>query len=130
MTSCTHLDTISVLELPESVEGCEDCLREGGVWLHLQQPYPAPGSRLWRARTDPRVLTAVHLAAHGRPIGYGYLEHAADLAMLQNVYADEPGPEYEPPAGPAGAGSRSRPGASPLAASWCVSRSSRAIRPG
>jgi len=36
MATCTHLDQISVLELPESVEGCEDCLRIGGVWLHLR----------------------------------------------------------------------------------------------
>lgn len=36
MAQCTHLDTISVTQLPASVEGCEDCLREGGVWLHLR----------------------------------------------------------------------------------------------
>jgi uncharacterized UBP type Zn finger protein len=36
MPSCTHLDTIAVVELPDSVAGCEDCLREGGVWLHLR----------------------------------------------------------------------------------------------
>lgn len=36
MTVCTHLDSIEVFELPESVEGCEECLREGGVWLHLR----------------------------------------------------------------------------------------------
>jgi uncharacterized UBP type Zn finger protein len=36
MTVCTHLDSIEVFELPESTEGCEDCLREGGVWLHLR----------------------------------------------------------------------------------------------
>ena len=36
MTNCTHLETIEVQELPESVDGCEDCLREGGVWLHLR----------------------------------------------------------------------------------------------
>jgi hypothetical protein len=34
--SCTHLDTIAFTELPESVAGCEECLREGGVWLHLR----------------------------------------------------------------------------------------------
>jgi len=34
--SCTHLKTIEITELPESVDGCEDCLREGGVWLHLR----------------------------------------------------------------------------------------------
>ncbi len=36
MTTCTHLDTIKLLQLPESVSGCEDCLREGAVWLHLR----------------------------------------------------------------------------------------------
>jgi uncharacterized UBP type Zn finger protein len=36
MASCTHLDQVTVTELPDSVEGCEDCLREGGVWLHLR----------------------------------------------------------------------------------------------
>lgn len=36
MTTCTHLDSVKVMQLPESVEGCEDCLREGGVWLHLR----------------------------------------------------------------------------------------------
>lgn len=33
---CTHLDTVAVTELPERVAGCEDCLREGGEWLHLR----------------------------------------------------------------------------------------------
>jgi len=36
MTRCTHLDEVKVLQLPESVAGCEDCLRDGGVWLHLR----------------------------------------------------------------------------------------------
>jgi uncharacterized UBP type Zn finger protein len=33
---CTHLDQVAVRELPPSVEGCEDCLRTGGKWLHLR----------------------------------------------------------------------------------------------
>jgi uncharacterized UBP type Zn finger protein len=36
MPTCSHLDTITVRELPDSVHGCEDCLREGGVWMHLR----------------------------------------------------------------------------------------------
>jgi uncharacterized UBP type Zn finger protein len=27
---------VQITELPESVEGCEDCLAMGGVWLHLR----------------------------------------------------------------------------------------------
>jgi uncharacterized UBP type Zn finger protein len=36
MATCTHLDQIKVFELPDSVRGCEDCLRTGDVWLHLR----------------------------------------------------------------------------------------------
>jgi uncharacterized UBP type Zn finger protein len=36
MSECTHLDRITITELPESVAGCEDCLREGTQWLHLR----------------------------------------------------------------------------------------------
>jgi len=33
---CTHLYQIRVWEMPESVDGCEDCLRIGAKWLHLR----------------------------------------------------------------------------------------------
>ncbi len=36
MPGCTHLDHVHVTELPESVDGCEDCLRSGDPWLHLR----------------------------------------------------------------------------------------------
>jgi len=36
MPSCTHLDRVQITQLPESVDGCEDCLASGGQWLHLR----------------------------------------------------------------------------------------------
>lgn len=36
MTRCTHVDRVQVFELPEAVEGCEDCLEVEGAWLHLR----------------------------------------------------------------------------------------------
>jgi len=33
---CTHLDQIEIDRLPAAVDGCEDCLRDGGKWLHLR----------------------------------------------------------------------------------------------
>ena len=36
MASCSHTDSVSVLELPEAVEGCEECLASGDRWLHLR----------------------------------------------------------------------------------------------
>jgi hypothetical protein len=34
--SCTHLGEIQVTTLPTEIEGCEDCLKTGGSWLHLR----------------------------------------------------------------------------------------------
>ena len=36
MTTCTHIDQIEVTELPEAVDGCEDCLAAGTKWVHLR----------------------------------------------------------------------------------------------
>jgi len=36
MANCTHLEQVHITQLPESVEGCEDCLKMGGKWLHLR----------------------------------------------------------------------------------------------
>jgi uncharacterized UBP type Zn finger protein len=36
MPACTHLEQVKVTRLPESVEGCEECLATGDPWLHLR----------------------------------------------------------------------------------------------
>jgi uncharacterized UBP type Zn finger protein len=36
MARCTHLDSIHVTQLPDTVDGCEDCLATGGAWVHLR----------------------------------------------------------------------------------------------
>ncbi len=33
---CAHVEQITVTELPDSIAGCEECLRTGGRWLHLR----------------------------------------------------------------------------------------------
>jgi len=33
---CTHLDEIQFTALPESIAGCEECLKTGGRWVHLR----------------------------------------------------------------------------------------------
>jgi uncharacterized UBP type Zn finger protein len=33
---CAHLDQIRVFDLPESVAGCEACLKIGSSWVHLR----------------------------------------------------------------------------------------------
>jgi len=34
--TCTHLDQIAVTVLPDSIPGCEECLKMGSRWLHLR----------------------------------------------------------------------------------------------
>jgi Zn-finger in ubiquitin-hydrolases and other protein len=34
--ACSHLDTIAVVDLPEQISGCEECLQTGSWWLHLR----------------------------------------------------------------------------------------------
>ena len=36
MPTCTHPDQVQITQLPESVEGCEECLATGDPWLHLR----------------------------------------------------------------------------------------------
>ncbi len=36
MADCDHRDRIAVHQLPEAVDGCEECLADGSPWLHLR----------------------------------------------------------------------------------------------
>jgi uncharacterized UBP type Zn finger protein len=33
---CTHTDRIEIVDLPEHIAGCEDCLAVGDRWVHLR----------------------------------------------------------------------------------------------
>lgn len=36
MPTCTHRDSIQIVDAPATVEGCVDCLATGGRWVHLR----------------------------------------------------------------------------------------------
>jgi len=36
MVVCTHLDQVKLTEPAGPVEGCEECLKTGGWWVHLR----------------------------------------------------------------------------------------------
>jgi hypothetical protein len=57
---CTHLGEVAVRELPSAVEGCEDCLRDGGKWLHLRICLTCghvAAATTRRTGTRPRTIT-------------------------------------------------------------------------
>lgn len=65
-TSCTHLDTIEITELPEEVLGCEDCLASGGVWLHLRICLAC--GHVGCCDDSPGKHASAHAAAVGHPL--------------------------------------------------------------
>lgn len=36
MPECTHLDQITVMDLPGPITGCQECVKVGGTWMHLR----------------------------------------------------------------------------------------------
>ena len=34
--TCSHLDAVELLDLPDPVAGCEECLASGMRWVHLR----------------------------------------------------------------------------------------------
>jgi len=70
----------------------------GAGSLTLLGPYPhdpssptGTGNRLWRAALSGPVPLERHLARHGRPVAYGYLDHPYPLPDYQTVFATRPG---------------------------------------
>lgn len=66
MTTCTHLDTINVTQLPYSVDGCEDCLAMDGVWLHLRICLGC--GRVGCCDDSPNRHASAHARATGHPL--------------------------------------------------------------
>ena len=63
---CTHLDSVTVTRLPESVDGCEDCLATGGGWVHLRICLSC--GRVGCCDSSPNRHARAHAGEHGHPI--------------------------------------------------------------
>lgn len=66
--------------------------------LELLEPYRS-SERLWIARVALPEAPLTWLAAHGRPIHYGYVSRPWPMGSYQNVYATVPGSAEMPSAG-------------------------------
>lgn len=65
-TTCTHLDHVLVTELPESVDGCADCLAAGTPWVHLRICLGC--GHVGCCDSSPMRHASAHAAATGHPI--------------------------------------------------------------
>ena len=66
MTTCTHLDQVTILDLPESIAGCEDCLRSGDRWVHLRMCQSC--GRIGCCDSSPNRHASRHAETSGHPI--------------------------------------------------------------
>jgi hypothetical protein len=64
--SCTHLDQIVVTAPPDRIEGCEECLRTGGQWVHLRMCQSC--GKVGCCDSSPNQHASKHARAQGHPI--------------------------------------------------------------
>ena len=64
--TCTHLETVEVLELPDDIPGCEECLAMGGTWVHLRMCQSC--GHIGCCDDSPNRHATAHFAATDHPI--------------------------------------------------------------
>jgi uncharacterized UBP type Zn finger protein len=82
-TACAHLDAVEVLELPEPLEGCEECLKTGDRWLHLRMCLTC--GKVGCCDSSPNK----HASAHYREEGHPLVRSAEPGEEWSWCYADE-----------------------------------------
>ena len=65
MADCAHLDTIHY-EASPSADGCEDCLRIGGSWVHLRMCQEC--GHVGCCESSPNKHARAHSSAAQHPI--------------------------------------------------------------
>ncbi len=66
MDHCTHLDSVKVTELPDSSDGCEECLASDGVWCHLRICLTC--GHVGCCDSSPNRHATAHAQATGHPL--------------------------------------------------------------
>jgi uncharacterized UBP type Zn finger protein len=87
MTSCTHLDQVQITALPQSVEGCEECLKTGDPWLHLRICLEC--GKVGCCDSSPNQ----HASAHARDSGHPLVRSLQPGEDWSWCYVDEIGLE-------------------------------------
>jgi len=83
MTTCTHIDQISILELPAEIAGCEDCLAIGSSWVHLRMCQSC--GHIACCDSSPNR----HASAHARESGHAIARSAEPGEEWSWCYVDE-----------------------------------------
>jgi hypothetical protein len=63
--TCAHLDTVADVS-PSTLDGCEDCLREGTRWVHLRECLQC--GHIGCCDNSPRRHATAHWHATAHPV--------------------------------------------------------------
>ena len=80
---CGHLDHVLVTELPEAVDGCEECLLSGDPWMHLRICLEC--GRVGCCDDSP----GRHASAHARDAGHPIIRSIQPGEEWSWCYVDE-----------------------------------------
>jgi hypothetical protein len=83
MTACTHLDQIELLELPDPIEGCAECLASGSSWVHLRMCQSC--GQIGCCDSSPNR----HASRHARTSGHAIARSAEPGEDWSWCYVDE-----------------------------------------
>jgi uncharacterized UBP type Zn finger protein len=64
--NCTHLDQIQIVDLPDPIDGCEECLKIGGSWVHLRECMVC--GKIGCCDNSPNRHATAHYEESGHPL--------------------------------------------------------------
>jgi uncharacterized UBP type Zn finger protein len=66
MTACAHLDQVEILEPPDDIAGCEECLKTGDRWAHLRMCQTC--GKIGCCDSSPNRHASGHAREAGHPV--------------------------------------------------------------
>ena len=84
-TTCSHLDSIQVTDLPDPLAGCEECLKVGAAWMHLRMCLAC--GKIGCCDNSPNR----HATSHFRESGHPLIRSAEPGERWSWCYVDEVG---------------------------------------
>jgi Zn-finger in ubiquitin-hydrolases and other protein len=82
MVTCTHPDQV-VVDSPERVAGCEDCLAIGGRWVHLRACRSCGHVACWDSSPNR------HASLHARESGHSIISSLEPGEDWSHCYVDD-----------------------------------------
>lgn len=83
MPGCSHLDQIQYFDLPENIEGCEECLKTGDRWVHLRMCQICGGIRCCDSSPNR------HASRHATEAGHSIMRSAQPGEEWSRCFVDE-----------------------------------------